>query len=194
MLASGALVVDACRHTVRRSGAVVPLATRPVLFALARTLGEAWPGDVARETLVARAFRGRRRTNRTARGSESRSGGSAPRCGRSPTIRGDPARLRARAARRGRRSWCWRRRSTARMPTCWRSSPTARSWSSSALAMALGASPRTVQRALDALAGGRQGAVLRPRPRPPLGDAAGAGIPDSLVTPRPAAGRLGYRA
>ena len=35
---------------------VISLARRPVLFALARALGEAWPGDVARDTLVARAF------------------------------------------------------------------------------------------------------------------------------------------
>jgi hypothetical protein len=57
LLTSGALVVDACRHVVREAGMVVSLATRPVLFALARALGEAWPGDVPRSTLVARAFR-----------------------------------------------------------------------------------------------------------------------------------------
>ncbi|HWC04283.1 MAG TPA: helix-turn-helix domain-containing protein, partial [Methylomirabilota bacterium] len=56
VLASSALVVDACRHVVRHAGTVVPLARRPVLFALARALGEAWPGDVPRDTLVARAF------------------------------------------------------------------------------------------------------------------------------------------
>src|SRR5262249_47920117 len=57
LLASGALVVDACRHAVRDAGMVVSLATRPVLFALARALGEAWPADVPRATLLARAFR-----------------------------------------------------------------------------------------------------------------------------------------
>src|SRR5438128_2399366 len=56
LLASEALVVDACRHVVRDGSTVVSLATRPVLFALARALGEAWPGDVPRDTLVARAF------------------------------------------------------------------------------------------------------------------------------------------
>ncbi len=56
LLASRTLVVDACRHTVRNPRRVVSLATRPVLFALARALGEAWPGDVPRGTLVARAF------------------------------------------------------------------------------------------------------------------------------------------
>src|SRR5262249_6223670 len=41
LLASKALVVDACRHVVRDARAVVSLARRPVLFALARALGEA---------------------------------------------------------------------------------------------------------------------------------------------------------
>ena len=57
LLASNALVVDACRYAVRDAGTVVSLVTRPVLFALARTLGEAWPDDVPRRTLIARAFR-----------------------------------------------------------------------------------------------------------------------------------------
>src|SRR4051794_38637804 len=49
LLASNAFVVDACRHVVRDEGTVVSLAKRPVLFALARALGEAWPGDVPRD-------------------------------------------------------------------------------------------------------------------------------------------------
>ena len=67
------------------------------------------------------------------------------------------------------------------------------SWSSSALALALGASQRTVQRALDELGGGRQGAVVRPGAGAPLDDAAPAGIHDDIVTPGAAAGRLGWR-
>src|SRR5213075_651397 len=59
LLASKALVVDACRHLVRDARTVVSLARRPVLFALARALGEAWPGDVPRDVLVARAFGGK---------------------------------------------------------------------------------------------------------------------------------------
>src|SRR6267143_6676352 len=51
LLASRALVVDACRYVVRDARTVVSLARRPVLFALARALGEAWPGDVPRGTL-----------------------------------------------------------------------------------------------------------------------------------------------
>jgi hypothetical protein len=57
LLASGALVVDACRHVVRDGGTAVSLATRPVLFALVRALGEAWPTDVPRSALLVRAFR-----------------------------------------------------------------------------------------------------------------------------------------
>src|SRR4051794_27824622 len=57
VLASEALVVDACRHLVRDPASEVSLATRPVLFALARTLAEAWPGDSSRAALIARAFR-----------------------------------------------------------------------------------------------------------------------------------------
>src|SRR5262249_56994165 len=57
LLASKALIVDACRHIVRNGRTAIPLATRPVLFALARALAEAWPSDVPRSTLVARAFR-----------------------------------------------------------------------------------------------------------------------------------------
>src|SRR5258708_33514285 len=56
LLASKALVVDAIRHVVRDDSKVVSLATRPGLFAIARALGEAWPGDLPRGTLVARAF------------------------------------------------------------------------------------------------------------------------------------------
>jgi hypothetical protein len=57
LLASDAMVVDACRNAVRRADMMVSLATRPVLLALARALAEAWPADVSRSTLLARAFR-----------------------------------------------------------------------------------------------------------------------------------------
>jgi hypothetical protein len=56
VLASDAVVVDACRYVVRDARTSVPLGTCPVLFALARCLGEAWPNDVSRGTLLARAF------------------------------------------------------------------------------------------------------------------------------------------
>lgn len=59
LLRSGTLVVDAGRHVVRKAGMVISLATRPVLFALVRTLAEAWPDDVSRDSLVATVFRGK---------------------------------------------------------------------------------------------------------------------------------------
>ncbi len=59
LLRSSVLIVDACRNVVRDAGMTIPLATRPVLFTLVRALGEAWPGDVSREALVATAFRGK---------------------------------------------------------------------------------------------------------------------------------------
>ncbi len=60
LLASGALVSDACRRGLRAGTVWVPLARRPVLFTLARALAEAWPGDVDRSALIASAFRTRR--------------------------------------------------------------------------------------------------------------------------------------
>jgi hypothetical protein len=59
LLASGTLVVDACRRDLRANGTVLPLARRPVLFTLAQALAEAWPGDVDRNALIASAFRTR---------------------------------------------------------------------------------------------------------------------------------------
>ena len=84
LLASDALVVDACRHVVREDRTVVSLARRPVLFALARALGEAWPGDVP----GTRSWPGHSGQgtpiNRIAHGCGSRSGGCARCCGRWP--------------------------------------------------------------------------------------------------------------
>ena len=90
--------MDACRHAVRDARTVISLATRPVLFALARALGEAWPGDVPRETLIARSGRSSS-TNRIARGCESRSVGFAGCCeltGVSATARASAGAARAR--------------------------------------------------------------------------------------------------
>jgi hypothetical protein len=41
---------------VRAAGKTVSLASRPVLFEFARALGEAWPEDIPRDVLLARAF------------------------------------------------------------------------------------------------------------------------------------------
>lgn len=59
LLASGDIIVDACRNVLHAGGTSISLATRPVLFSLARTLGEAWPGDAPRARLLVNAFRAR---------------------------------------------------------------------------------------------------------------------------------------
>ena len=59
LLASKALVIDACRFVVSEGATIVGLARRPVLFALVQALGEAYPHDVTRDRLIARAFGGR---------------------------------------------------------------------------------------------------------------------------------------
>jgi hypothetical protein len=151
LLASGALVVDACRHVVRDAGTVVSLATRPVLFELARALGEAWPGDVPRGTLVARAFRAKL-------ADESHRARLRVEIGRLRTelrtLAGVSATKRgfALAPRRAREVVVLARPVEEEHAAVLAFLADGESWSSSALALALGASQRTVQRALDSLA------------------------------------------
>ena len=57
LLASGVLVVDACRRGLRAAGCWRPLVRRPLLFALLHALAQGWPGDVERSTLIAQVFR-----------------------------------------------------------------------------------------------------------------------------------------
>jgi tetratricopeptide (TPR) repeat protein len=57
LMESGDLVVDACRRGLRAGSTWLPLTRRPILFTLLRALAEAWPGDIDREVLIARAFR-----------------------------------------------------------------------------------------------------------------------------------------
>jgi hypothetical protein len=151
LMQSNALVVDACRHVVRNAGTVVPLATRPVLFTLARALGEAWPEDVPRDTLVARAFRARL-------ADESHRARLRVEVGRlrtalraladvSATKRGF-----ALVPHRAREVVVLARPVEGEHGTMLAFLADGESWSSSALALALGASQRTVQRALDSLA------------------------------------------
>ncbi|HLI18705.1 MAG TPA: helix-turn-helix domain-containing protein [Rhodanobacteraceae bacterium] len=59
LLASECLLVDACRFAVRDAGRSIALASRPVLFALARALAEAWPADAPRNDLITAAFKTR---------------------------------------------------------------------------------------------------------------------------------------
>jgi len=184
LLASGALVVDACRHVVRDARTVISLASRPVLFALARALAEAWPADVPRDALVARVFRAKRadesyrarlrvelgrlrKVLRTLAGVNATPRGFAllPHHARevvvlAPPVEEEHAALLAFLA-------------------------DGESWSSSALALALGGSQRNVQRALDALAAAYKVQSLgRGRARrwltPPV-----PGFPTTLLLPAP---------
>jgi hypothetical protein len=151
LLASNALIVDACRHVVRDSGIVVSLASRPVLFALAQTLGEAWPGDVPRDQLLARAFGAKsvdeshRARLRVEVGRLRRALGTI--AGVSATKRGF-----ALAPSRARRVVVLARPVDEEHAAVLAFLADGESWSSSALALALGTSQRTVQRALDSLA------------------------------------------
>jgi hypothetical protein len=151
LLASKALVVDACRYVVRDARTVVSLARRPVLFALARALGEAWPADVPRGTLVARAFRAKH-------ADESHRARLRVEIGRLRaalrTLAGVSATKRgfALAPRRAREVVVLAPPVEEPHAAVLAFLADGESWSSSALAIALGASPRTVQRALDRLA------------------------------------------
>jgi hypothetical protein len=149
--ASKALVVDACRHVVRDPGAVVSLATRPVLFALARALGEAWPGDVPRDLLVARAF-GAKRADESHRARLRVEIGRLRNVLR--TLAGVSATSQgfALAPRRAGEVVVLARPAEEQHAAVLAFLADGESWSSSALALVLGASQRTVQRALDSLA------------------------------------------
>ena len=184
LLASNAFVVDACRHVVRRASTVVSLAKRPVLFALARALSEAWPGDVPRDALVGRAFgskvadesyrarlrvevgRLRRVLRALADVSATKRGFAlAPRRAREVVVLAPPVE----------EEHAWVLAFLA----------DGESWSSSALALALGRSQRTVQRALDSLeAAGKVQSFGRGRARrwmtPPV-----PGFTTTLLLPPP---------
>jgi hypothetical protein len=153
LLASKALVVDACRHVVRDARTVVSLARRPVLFALARALGEAWPGDVPRGTLVARAFRAKRadashRARLRVEVGRLRKA-LRPLAGVSATKQGF-----ALVPRYAREVVVLARPVEEEHAAVLAFLADGESWSSSSLALALGASQRSVQRALDSLAAG----------------------------------------
>jgi hypothetical protein len=151
LLASNAFVVDACRHVVRDAHTTVSLASRPVLFALARALGEAWPGDVPRDTLVARAFGSKL-------ADESHRARLRVEVGRLRTVLRTLADVSATkrgfalAPRRAREVFVLARPVEEEHAAVLAFLADGESWSSSALALALGTSQRTVQRALDSLA------------------------------------------
>lgn len=182
LLMSKVLIVDACRHVIARSGQVVPLESRPVLFALARALAEVFPGAASRAMLLSRAF-GARHVDESHRA----------------RLRVEIGRLRKSlsaiasivATRDG---YMLRPRGAhdlvALLPLTDEANAhvlallgDGESWSSSALALALGASQRTVQRALEELlAAGKVQVVGKARARrwmaPPV-----PGFPTSLLLP-----------
>jgi biotin operon repressor len=182
LLVSKALVVDACRRVVCHSDKVISLETRPVLFALARALAEAWPGDVPRAALLARAFRARH-------ADESHRARLRVEIGRLRKALGAAAGIDATKAgfalvpRRAPDVVVLAPPTDEAHATMLALLADGEAWSSSALALALGASQRTVQRALDDLrADGRVQAIGRGRARrwmtPPV-----PGFPTTLLLP-----------
>ena len=153
LLASKAMVVDACRHVVRNAPIVVSFATRPVLFALARALGEAWPRDVPRDTLLAWAF-GAKLVD------ESHRARLRVEVGRLRRTLGTLANVRATKSgfvlvpRSARKVVVLAWPVDEEHGTVLALLADGEAWSSSALALALETSQRTVQRALDSLAAG----------------------------------------
>jgi len=150
ILRSDQLLVDACRRTIRAGDSIVPLVTRPVLLSLAVALASAVPGDATREALAEAAFGARRITDSTR-----------------ARLRVEIGRLRhtldeladVEATGRG---YALRPRRGARVVVLLPPEPgeasavlallrAGESWSTSALAAAVGTSQRTVQRALLAL-------------------------------------------
>jgi hypothetical protein len=184
LLASKALIIDACRNLVRERTMLVPLARRPVLFALARTLGEAWPGDVSRDVLLARAF-GAKHADESHRARLRVEIGRLRRmlrilAGVSATKRGF-----ALSPRRAREVVVLARPVEERHAAVLAFLADGESWSGSALALALGTSQRTVQRALNELvAAGKVQSYGRGRARrwmtPPL-----PGFATTLLLPAP---------
>jgi hypothetical protein len=151
LLASKALVVDACRRVVRQERKQVSLAKRPVLLALARALGEAWPGDVPRDTLIARAFR-------LKLADESHRARLRVEVARLRTVLGTLADVNATKRGFALKPHSAREIIVLAQPVEGKHAGVlafladGESWSSSALALALGTSQRSVQRALDAIA------------------------------------------
>ncbi len=184
LLASPALVVDACRYAVRDARSAVSLERRPVLFTLARTLAEAWPGDVPRSSLIARAFR-------TKHADESHRARLRVEVGRLRTLLRPMADINA-----TKQGFALAPRHAGEVVVLARPVDDAHaavlalladgeSWSSSALALALGTSQRSVQRALDVLAtANKVDSFGRGRARrwmtPPV-----PGFPTSLLLPAP---------
>ena len=187
LLETDALVVDACRYVVRGPRTRISLATRPVLFALARALAEAWPSDLSRDALVARVFRAKR-------ADESYRARLRVEIGRlrkalrplaevSATPRGFEL-----APRHAGELFVLARPVEEKHAAVLALLADGESWSSSALSVALAASQRSVQRALDSLAtSGKAQPIGSGRARrwitPPM-----PGIATTLLLPGPLPG------
>jgi hypothetical protein len=192
VLASNTLVIDACRYAVRKGDIEVPLARRPILFVLARSLAEAWPADAPRDVLIARAFRTRHMD-------ETHRARLRVEIGRLRALLGELAGIHATPL-----GFAFAPRAAGEVAVLAHvvEEPHAavlalladgEAWSSSALALALGTSQRTVQRALDALAAARKVqpvGVGRARrwTMPPL-----PGFATSLLLPAPLPGEQDER-
>jgi len=163
--ASTALVVDACRYVVRAAGKAVSFAGRPVLFHLARALGEAWPGDVRRDVLLSRAF-GAKLADESHRARLRVEIGRLRRMLRSVATVSATKRGFLMTPCHAREVVVLARPVEGEHGAVLAFLADGESWSSSALALALGTSQRTVQRALDSLAAeGRVQAFGRARAR-----------------------------
>ncbi|WP_426689792.1 helix-turn-helix domain-containing protein [Rhodanobacter ginsengiterrae] len=184
LLASAAVVVDACRYVVHGASSPVSLERRPVLFALAQALAEAWPDDVPRAKLIAQAFR-------TRHADDSHRARLRVEVGRLRNLLRPVADIHA--TRQGFVLAPHEAREVVVLAPTVDDAHAAvlalladgEAWSSSALALVLGSSQRSVQRALDALAStGKVDAFGRGRARrwitPPV-----PGFPTSLLLPAP---------
>ena len=184
VLVSDVLVVDACRNAVRHRDSVVPLNTRPVLFALARALAEAWPADVSRDALLGRAF-GARLADESHRARLRVEIGRLRAALRTLAVISATQRGFALAPRRAPEVAVLAQPVDHEHSEVLAFLADGESWSSSALALALGTSQRTVQRALDSLAcAGKVQSIGRARARrwmtPPV-----PGFTTALLLPAP---------
>lgn len=184
LFASRALVVDACRRVLRVGDIRRSMARRPVLFDLLRILAEASPTDVARNTLIERTF-GARRPNESHR-ARLRVEIGRLRAFVTPLARIDPCESGYRLTANDKREI------VVLLPPVDGANASilalladGAAWSTSALALALGASQRSVQRALGELeSAGRVRSIGRARAQrwlaPPL-----TGITTNLLLPIP---------
>jgi hypothetical protein len=184
LLASPTFIVDACRLVVRDGATVISLETRPVLFALARALAQAWPEDVPRATLLAQAF-GAKQADDSHRARLRVEVGRLRGALRTLADISATARGFALSPRRAREVVVLARPVDDEHAALLAFLSDGESWSSSALALALGTSQRTVQRALDELAAAvKVQSFGRGRARrwmtPPV-----PGFPTSLLLPAP---------